>query len=374
MPRVLIVGAGPAGLAVATVLRRHGLGAQLLERGESVGTSWRSRYDGLRLNTVRWLSHLPGQPMPSRLGRWVARDDYIAYLERYAESMCLDVIAGVDVHQIIRDNSTTTPSWSLRTSKGELTASAVVIACGAFDRPVVPPWPGLERYTRPFAHADSYRNPRPYAGQHVLVVGGGASGMEIALLLAEGGAARVDLSVRSGTNLFPRQLGPIPLTPLPVTRHAPAPLLDAAGAVIRQLLGGSWPLPRPDAGLGAALRDGTEPVVADGIVAAIRAGRVNLVPAVAGFTTSQVQLIDGSAVTPDAVIAATGYRSGVDALVADLDVLRGPGRPTRGDGGPCAGAPGLAFVGFEPAVTGRLPQLPSQARRAARTVLAALNR
>jgi hypothetical protein len=314
--------------------------------------------------------------MPKRLGRWVARDDYIAYLERYAESGRLDVVPGVEVHRIVRDNSTNKSCWSVQTSKGELTASAVVIACGAFDRPVVPPWPGVERYGGSLAHAATYRDPRPYAGQHVLVVGGGASGLEIALLLAEGGAARVDLSVRSGTNLFPRQLGPIPLTPLPVTRHVPAPLLDAAGAVIRLLLGADWPrpLPRPDTGLGAALRDGTEPVVADGIVAAIRDGSVHLVPAVAGFTTTQVQLIDGSAVTPDAVIAATGYRSGVDGLVADLDALRGPGRPTRGDGGPCAGAPGLAFVGFEPAVTGRLPQLPAQARRAARTVLAALNR
>lgn len=377
MSEILIVGAGPAGLAVAAVLRRRGVRAKLLERGEAVGANWRSRYDGLRLNTVRWLSGLPGDAIPRRAGRWVSRDDYVSYLEHYADLHHLDVETQVDVERIVPGRGSHSRRWRLHTSKGELAASAVVVASGPFDRPVIPPWPGLDRYDGAFAHAATYRDPALYRGQHVLVIGGGASGLEISLLLTEGGAARVDLSVRSCTNLFPRQLGPYPLTPLPATRHAPRWLLDAAGALTHRMLGSTWPdpLPRPAAGLGTALhRHGTEPVVADGIVPALRAGRVGLLPAVDRFTATAVHLVDGSVVRPDMVLAATGYRSRVEKLAADLDVFDQQGRLIRGDGGPCSGAPGLAFVGFQPAVTGRLPQMPSQARRAAHTVLAAAAR
>ena len=377
MAEVLIVGAGPAGLAVAAVLHRKNIPVTLLERGEAVGANWRRRYDGLRLNTVRWLSALPGRPIPRRAGRWVSRDDSVAYLERYADLHHLDVVTRVEVDRIVAGRGTGADRWKVHTSKGELAAAAVVVACGPFDQPVVPPWPGLDRYGGTFAHAAEYRNPAPYRGQHVLVVGGGASGLEIALQLAEGGAGRVDLSVRSCTNLFPRQVWAYPLTPLPVTRHAPAWLLDLAGSATHRLLGSSWPhpLPRPTAGLGTALyRDGTEPVVADGIVAALRAGTVNLVPAVADFTATTVRLVDGGVVQPDTVLAATGYRSGVRALAAELDVFDAKGQLVRGDGGPCPGAPGIAFIGFQLAVTGRLPQMPSQARRAARTVAAVTSR
>lgn len=377
MSEVLIVGAGPAGLAVAAVLRRRGVHATVLERGEAVGANWRRRYDGLRLNTVRWLSALPGSSIPRRAGRWVSRDDYVAYLERYADLHHVDVVTRVEVDRIIAGRAGEAARWKVHTSKGELTAAAVVVASGPFDQPVVPPWPGLHRYGGTFAHAAEYRNPTPYRGEHVLVVGGGASGLEIALQLAEGGAGRVDLSVRSCTNLFPRQVWAYPLTPLPVTRHAPAWMLDLAGSATHRLLGRGWPhpLPRPGAGLGTALyRDGTEPVVADGIVSALRAGIVNLLPAVADFTATTVRLVDGEVIQPDMVLAATGYRSRVRTLAAELDVFDGKGQLVRGDGGPCPGAPGVAFVGFQPAVTGRLPQMPSQARRAGRTVAAVISR
>jgi putative flavoprotein involved in K+ transport len=371
---VAVIGAGPAGLAVAAVLRRRGVPVQVLERGDAVGTSWRARYDGLRLNTVRWLSQLPGLGIPSGAGLWVARDDYVAYLDRYAGYHRLDVVTGVEVTGVSR-GGTPPARWTVDTTKGDLAASAVVVASGAFDRPTVPPWPGLDRFRGAFTHASAYREPTPYRGRHVLVVGAGASGLEIALLLAEGGAARVELSVRSCTNLFPRQVGPFPLTPLPATRYAPAPVLNLAGTAIHRLLGRNWPhpLPRSPAGLGTALRaDRTEPVVADGVVDALRRGRIHLVPPVIGFTGAGVCLLGGAVVQPDAVLAATGYRSGLSDLVAGLGILDAARGPVHGDGRPCPGAPGLAFVGFQPAITGRLPQLPAQARRAARTITAAL--
>ncbi len=81
---VLVVGAGPAGLAVAACLRARGIEPLVVDRGSSVGDSWRARYDRLHLHTPRVQSGLPGLPIPAEFGRWVARDDMVRYLEQYA--------------------------------------------------------------------------------------------------------------------------------------------------------------------------------------------------------------------------------------------------------------------------------------------------
>lgn len=367
-----VVGAGPAGLASAAALRRNGFTVRVVERGDGVGANWRTRYDGLRLNTARWLSQLPGYHMPRSYGRWVGRDDYVAYLERFQSHHRIDVSTGTEMLDLRRGLG----GWTVRTTKGELEAQAVVIASGAFDRPVVPGWPGLAEYAGVFQHVASYRNAEAHRGRHVLVVGGGASGLEVALQLAAGGARCVDLSVRSGVHLFPRQVGPFPLTPHPLSRMLPARALDAGGVLMRAALPGDWPrpLPRPSLGLGTGIAMGVEPVVADGVVEALRAGRIRLVAAVAGFGRDEVRLTDGAVVRPDAVVAATGFRSRLEELVGDLGILDSQGRPVRGDGGADRRIPGLAFVGFQPALTGRLPQLPSQVRRVVTTARAAVGR
>ena len=92
----MVIGAGPAGLAAAAELRRRGLAAAVLERGDALGARWRSRYEGLRLNTYRAFSHLPGMPLPRAAGRYVSRDALIAYLEEYSRRFGLDVRLGVE--------------------------------------------------------------------------------------------------------------------------------------------------------------------------------------------------------------------------------------------------------------------------------------
>ena len=82
---VAIVGAGSAGLATAALLRRAGLDSVVLEAGAVPGAAWCDRYDRLRLHTPRLLSGLPGRRIPRRYGRWVRRDDLLAYFEDYVE-------------------------------------------------------------------------------------------------------------------------------------------------------------------------------------------------------------------------------------------------------------------------------------------------
>ena len=99
----VVIGAGPAGLATAAVLKRRGLPATILERSDNVAASWRKHYDRLHLHTVRWLSNLPGLRFSRRHGPWVSRDGVVRYLERYVRHHDLDIRTGIEVERLDRD-------------------------------------------------------------------------------------------------------------------------------------------------------------------------------------------------------------------------------------------------------------------------------
>jgi cation diffusion facilitator CzcD-associated flavoprotein CzcO len=105
-----------------------------------------------------------------------------------------------------------------------------------------------------------------------------------------------------------------------------------------------------------------------GIVDAVRRGRVEIVAAVEGFDGPSVLLADGSRIDPDVVIAATGFRAGLDELVGQLDILDGRGLPVATDGEPAL--PGLWFVGFKPTLGGQLREGSIAARNVAAAVAA----
>src|SRR4051812_16762318 len=94
-----VIGAGPAGLATAAMLRKRGVDVVTIDRAEGVGSSWRGHYDRLHLHTVRWLSHLPGMRIPRENGRWVSRDGVVDYLERYARHHRLEIRFGTEVRR-----------------------------------------------------------------------------------------------------------------------------------------------------------------------------------------------------------------------------------------------------------------------------------
>src|SRR5947209_2545558 len=220
----VVVGAGPAGLATAAMLRRRGVDVVVVERSNAVGSSWRGHYDRLHLHTVRWLSHLPGLRMSRRHGPWVSRDGVIGYLERYARHHELEIMFDTEVRTVERENG----RWRLETSAGSIAASSVVIATGYNHTPFMPPFPGLSGFAGEVVHASAYRNPRPFVGRDVLVVGSGNTGAEIAVDLAEGGASRVRLAVRTPPNIVLRELNGVPNQVTGVLlRRFPPKLVDA---------------------------------------------------------------------------------------------------------------------------------------------------
>ncbi|MEV7153247.1 NAD(P)/FAD-dependent oxidoreductase [Streptomyces misionensis] len=367
---VYVIGAGPGGLAVAHALRERGVRAVVLEKSDRVAASWRGHYDRLRLHTTRRLSALPGLRIPRRFGRWVARDDVVRYLEKYAEHHELEIVTGVTVHRIERTGDGT--GWLLRASGGrELTGAAVVVATGYNHTPRIPDWPGRETYEGEFLHAGAYRNAKPYAGRDVLIVGVGNTGAEIAVDLVEGGAARVRLAVRTVPHIVRRStLGWPAQYSAVLVRRLPVRLVDLLARQQARLLPdlSARGLPRPDTGLYSRVRQGAIPVQDVGLVDAVRRGKVEVVAAVEAFEDGKVVLADGTRIAPDAVIAATGYTRGLEGLVGHLGVLDERGRPVVRGGRTPARAPGLYFTGFTNPISGMLRELARDAGRIAKAV------
>jgi putative flavoprotein involved in K+ transport len=366
---LVIVGAGSAGLATAALLRRTGIDPLVLEAGPEPGAAWRERYDRLRLHTPRLLSGLPGKRIPRRYGRWVRRDDLIDYFAEYVGAHGIDVRADVRVNRI-------DPGWCLDTTVGPIQAETVIVATGYNGAPFIPDWPGLDGFTGELIHSSEYRNPAPFRGRDVLVVGAGNSGAEIATDVADGGASRSRLSVRNPPQIVRRATAGIPAQLIGIAiRKMPPGWVDPFSIAQRKL---SIPdltaqgLPRPEHGIRTSfITTGTTPILDVGIVGAVRTGRVQIVAAVERFDGGDVVLADGSRVTPDTVIAATGFRAGLDSLVGHLDVLGPRGLPAKTDGEPVL--PGLWFVGFTPTLGGQLREGSIAARKVAAAVAASLN-
>jgi hypothetical protein len=270
VPEVVVIGAGSAGLSIASALQRKGIRYIALESGNNVATSWRTRHEELTLNTVRQLSLLRGASMPRRLGRWVSRDDFVRYLEDYAADRELTIWHGESAVSV----SNVDGLWQVVTDRDRLlVARHVVIATGHEREPWTPAWPGAETFTKPLLHVSQVGSAARFAGQRVLLVGAGNSGVEIAGHLVRSGVAELAVSVRSGPTILPRDVGRLPSQAIAVLmRRFPERLRDRVAMLTARLQFGDLSrhgLPTPAVGPYRRLRT-------TGVTVAIDQGFVQL--------------------------------------------------------------------------------------------------
>jgi len=365
----LVIGAGSAGLGAAAMIRRAGVEVKVLERGAAPGASWRRRYDAMRLNSLATMSGPPGLRVDRRFGPYPTRDQWVSHLERYADWHHLHVETGVEVHRVERDGE----CWRLQSSSGDHRASYVVVAAGLDVVPDMPKWSGGAGFTGRLIHAADFHNAAYFVGQNILVVGCGNSGSEIAYLLAEGGADRVQLAVRTAPNIFPRFLLGLPLYPAAVVlEKLPTPVADSVGRLTQRVVYGdlsAYGLPFAPLGAKSTVHQrGIGPTIEHGFVEAVKSGQIQIVAAVDRFDDGDVVLSDGSRIQPDAVIAATGYRIDLEPLVGHLVELDPFGRPIVGHDQSAPGAPGLFFSGYWSGVCGPMRRMRLEARRIGRAV------
>ena len=372
---VLVIGAGPAGLAVAGCLAQRGVRPLVIEKAQDVAASWRNHYERLHLHTVKKLSALPGLAFPARSPRYVPRQGVVDYLGAYAAKYEIAPLLGEEAVAV-------TPGpqgWFIRTLAGrQIGARAVVLATGANCQPRGATFDGQHKYNGSILHSQAYRHATPFAGRQVLVVGMGNTGAEIALDLAEHGV-RAALSVRSPLNIVHRDvLGrPTQLTSIALAK-LPARWGDAAARLLRDLTVGDlrrWGLQTSPVSPLRQLREfGKTPVIDVGTLARIKRGDIVVHPGIAGFTPGGVRFVDGSDESFDAVILATGYEAQVQRLFPGTPVpVDRNGMPAQMVG---QGAlTGVFFIGFDIRQPGGLLRtIAAQAREVSQLLTAGLPR
>jgi putative flavoprotein involved in K+ transport len=365
---VVVIGGGAAGLSTAGALSRRGIDAVVLEQDAELGGTWARRYDRLHLHTVRRYSGLAHFPIPHRYPTYLSRDDVVAYLNEYAAHFSLRVVTGATV-QKIRSPDAAPVRWTVQTAGGEVWCGrAAVIATGQYRQPIVPPWTGREAYAGRLSHSVAYANAVPYAGQRVLVVGAGNSGAEIATDLIDHGAASVAISIRTPPPVVPRDPFGMPVQRSSMLLSAlPPAIADRLGwASARFVLGDltRYGMPKGDFAPYSRRR---VPLIDVGFVDALKRGRVAVKPAVERLTETGAVFADGTDGQFDAIIAATGFTTGLESLIDAPGAIDEAGEPLGASGEPTA-HPGLYFVGFTHSLRGHLFEANRASRRLARHV------
>ena len=361
---ILVVGAGPAGLATSACLRRAGLAHRVVERAADIAASWRRHYDRLHLHTVKAHSSLPFLPWPKATPRYPSRDDMVDYLVHYARAHQISPELDVEVRRI----SPEPLRFTVETSAGVLRPRFVVVATGYNAVANWPDLPGLGSFSGPIAHTQTYRNAASYRGIRTLVVGCGNSGAEIALDLAEQGID-VSMVVRGPVHVVPRDLlGRSSQETAILLSRLPTSVRDAIASPILRLSVGDlsrWGIVRPAVGPNRLNEEtGRIPMLDVGTIAQIRNGRIRVEPAIDEVRPDGVRFVNGRSAAFGAILLATGYRPGLDRFIDGFaSVSDERGRPHRF--GVETAISGLIFVGFRNPTTGALREINREAVRAA---------
>lgn len=349
----IVIGAGAAGLAAAHALIDAGIATEVLEREGRLAEPWHRRHDNLHLNTHRELSTLPGVAYPAGTPAFPHRTAVIRHLNDFAVTHRLPIAFGIVVEAVeFRGDH-----WLVRTNAGLRAARHVVVATGRDRLPFIPAWKGMDDFAGRIIHAAEFGRASDYAGKKVLVIGAGNSGFDALNHLSGVATGQIWLSARSGPALLPKRIGQIAVHRFsPIVASLPVKLADRAIAATQRLVFGDlrkYGLPAsPSGGASRLGSDYTAIASDDGAVDAIKAGRVLVVPQIREFRRDGVVLENGELIAPDIVIAATGYRTGLETMLGQLGVLDARGMPLFNGGAGDPKLPGLWFTGMRPSIRG----------------------
>ncbi|MFF5209530.1 ArsO family NAD(P)H-dependent flavin-containing monooxygenase [Streptosporangium sp. NPDC000396] len=314
---VLVIGGGQAGLAAGYYLRRAKADFVILDAQDAPGGAWRHAWPSLRLFSPAQYSSLPGRMMPVPAdGGYPSAADTVAYLTDYEHRYALPIVRPTTVHAVRRGHE----RLLVETDHGTWHARVVISATGTWWRPHVPHYPGIRDFRGEQLHTTGYRGPEPFAGKHVLIVGGANSAAQI---LAE-------VSTVTGTTWA--TLRPPRLLPDEVDGRA---LFDLATRRHRAALTGE-----ATTGIG-----GLGDIVA---IPAVREARdrgvLKAEPMFSRIIPEGVAWRDGSALSCDVIIWCTGFRPTLGHLTPLR--LRGPDGIIPTEGTRVLGESGLYLLGY----------------------------
>ncbi|XP_045806145.1 indole-3-pyruvate monooxygenase YUCCA6-like [Trifolium pratense] len=353
----VIVGAGPSGLAAAACLKEKNIPCIILERSNCIASLWQLKtYDRLRLHLPKQFCELPFMEFPSNFPTYPSKQQFIKYLEDYAERFGIRPRFNETVKNAEFDSKI--GCWKLKSfsSKGDLTTEYVcrwlIVATGENAEAVVPNIEGVDEFDGIIRHTSLYKSGEEFRGKKVLVVGCGNSGMEVCLDLCNHDATP-SLVVRDSVHVLPREmLGKSTFgLSMWLLKWFPLRLVDRFLLIVSWLMLGDTSqlgLDRPSLGpLQLKNLSGKTPVLDVGTLAKIKGGHIKVRPSIKRLKRHTVEFIDGRSENFDGIILATGYKSNVPYWLKEEDMFsKKDGFPMKPFPNGWKGKNGLYAVGF----------------------------
>jgi cation diffusion facilitator CzcD-associated flavoprotein CzcO len=318
----VVIGAGQAGLSTSYHLQRRGIDHVVLDADDGPGGAWQHRWDSLTMEDVHGIAALPDtEPPAERVGR--ANDVVPAYFAAYERAHRLPVLRPVRVDEVV---GTDGGLLEVRAGARRWRTRTVVNATGTWSRPFVPSYPGVETFDGRQLHTHDYPGPDAFRGLRVVVVGGGASAVQ---LLGE--------------------IAPVAADILWVTRRAPVWRTDeftpevgrAVVALVEDRVRRGLPPASVVSVTGLALREQERD--------AERLGAYERQPMFEAVEPDGVRMPDGSHWPADVILWATGFRPAIGHL-APLG-LRSEHGGIKLDGTTAVADPRVQLVGYGPSAS-----------------------
>jgi cation diffusion facilitator CzcD-associated flavoprotein CzcO len=206
MPRIVIVGAGFGGIAVAAALVRAGFDdLVLLEKGDRIGGVWRDNtYPGCGCDVPAPLYSYSFAPNPLWSRRFPPRREILGYLQDFADRRGLLPRVRLNARVVDAAWDEATGRWRVRTADGdEIVADVLIPAVGQLSNPVVPALKGAGRFEGPAVHTARWPEGLTVDGLNVGVIGTGASAIQLVPAIA-GRAGRVTVFQRTPPWTLPK--------------------------------------------------------------------------------------------------------------------------------------------------------------------------
>ncbi|KAL4644006.1 hypothetical protein ACB092_02G132400 [Castanea dentata] len=349
---VLIVGAGPSGIATAACLTHHSIPYVLLEREDCHASLWKKgTYDRLGLHLAKQFCSLPYKPHPPKTPTFLSKEHFVRYIDEYVSQFDINPRYHRSVESASYDNSEN--KWRVEaknTIEGKVevyVAEFLVVATGENSEVYIPDVTGLDSFKGEIVHSKQYKSGLKYQDQDVLVVGYGNSGMEIAYDLSNFNC-HPSIVVRGPFHVLTKEAVHRGMT---LMKYLPVQIVDALTVIHAAFLFGNlskYGIHRPNIGpFFQKSLTGRSPVIDVGTIKKIKQGEIQVVPAIVRINEDSVKFMDGTERKFDAIVFATGYKSSANNWLKDYKyALNEEGMPKNPFPAHCKGEKGLYCAGL----------------------------